>query len=210
MNSREEQFKRSANQKAFAIWLLLNVILSVSYVIEIVKGLRTGGYYAVFMLIAWIPFIVGTLILKIKGRSTDIYKDVVAVGYGILYLFVLFTTQSVLAFVYILPMTSMLILYKNRNYMLRYGIYTMLVVIAAMIKNMILGMRTASDITSYEIQIASVFMCYVGYILSINHLNFTDGTMLHLAEDNLKKIIHTIETVKGASTEVVDGVTVVR
>ena len=210
MNSREEQFKKSANQKAFAIWLLLNVILSVSYAIEIVKGLRTGGYYAAFMLIAWIPFIVGTLILKIKGRSTDIYKDVVAVGYGILYLFVLFTTQSVLAFVYILPMTSMLILYKNRNYMLRYGIYTMLVVIAAMIKNMILGMRTASDITSYEIQIASVFMCYVGYILSINHLNFTDGTMLHLAEDNLKKVIHTIETVKGASTEVVDGVTVVR
>ena len=210
MNSREEQFKKSANQKAFAIWLLLNVILSVSYAIEIVKGLRTGGYYAAFMLIAWIPFIVGILTLRIKGRSTDIYKEVVAVGYGILYLFVLFTTQSVLAFVYILPMTSMLILYKNRNYMLRYGIYTMLVVIAAMIKNMILGMRTASDITSYEIQIASVFMCYVGYILSINHLNFTDGTMLHLAEDNLKKVIHTIETVKGASTEVVDGVTVVR
>lgn len=210
MNSREEQFKKSANQKALAIWLLLNVILSVSYAIEIVKGLRTVGYYTVFMLIAWIPFVAGTVILKRKGRSTDIYKDVVAVGYGILYAFVLFTTQSVLAFVYILPMTSMLILYKNRNYMLRYGIYTMVVVIAAMIKNMILGMRTASDITSYEIQIASVFMCYVGYILSINHLNFTDGTMLHLAEDNLNKVIRTIETVKTASTAVVDGVTVVR
>ena len=192
------------------IWMLLDIILTISYAIEIVKGLRTVGYYVIFMLVAWIPFLIGLIILKLKGRSSDIYKDVVAVGYGVLYLFVLFTTQSVLAFVYILPLTSMLILYKNRNYMLRYGIFTMVGIIAAIVKNMLLGMTAASDITSYEIQVASVFMCYVGYILSINHLNFTDGTMLHAAEDNLKKVVETIETVKTASTSVVDGVTVVR
>lgn len=109
-----------------------------------VKWLRTVGYYVIFMLVAWIPFLIGLVILKLKGKSTDIYKDVVAVGYGVLYLFVLFTTQSVLAFVYILPLTSMLILYKNRNYMLRYGIFTMVGIIAAIVKNMLLGM-TAED-----------------------------------------------------------------
>ena len=151
MNSREEQFKKSANQKALVIWMLLNIILTISYAIEIVKGLRTIGYYVVFMLVAWIPFLIGLTILKLKGKSTDIYKDVVAVGYGVLYLFVLFTTQSVLAFVYILPLTSMLILYKNRNYMLRYGIFTMVGIIAAIVKNMLLGMTAADnfDIRDY-------------------------------------------------------------
>ncbi len=31
MENREQQFKKSANQKAFVIWVLLNIILSVSY-----------------------------------------------------------------------------------------------------------------------------------------------------------------------------------
>lgn len=116
-----------------------------------VKWLRTVGYYVIFMLVAWIPFLIGLVILKLKGRASDIYKDVVAVGYGVLYVFVLFTTQSVLAFVYILPLTSMLILYKNRNYMLRYGIFTMVGIIAAIVKNMLLGMTVADnfDIRDY-------------------------------------------------------------
>ncbi len=210
MENQEEQFKKSANQKALAIWLSLNVILSISYAIEIVKGLRTVNYYIIFMLVAWLPFITGLLVLKLKGISSDIYKDVVAIGYGILYVFVLFTTQSTLAFVYILPLTSMLILYKNRNYMLRYGVLTMICIVASIIKNIVMGMNAPSDITAYEIQVACIFMCYVGYILSINHLNFTDGTMLHMVEDHLQKVVETVETVKGASTSIVDGVTVVR
>ena len=116
-----------------------------------VKWLRTVGYYVIFMLVAWISFLIGLVILKLKGRASDIYKDVVAVGYGVLYVFVLFTTQSVLAFVYILPLTSMLILYKNRNYMLCYGIFTMVGIIAAIVKNMLLGMTAADnfDIRDY-------------------------------------------------------------
>ena len=210
MENQEVQFKKSANRKALAIWMSLNVILSISYAIEIVKGLRTVNYYIIFMLVAWLPFIVGTVVLKLKGMSAEIYKDVVAIGYGILYAFVLFTTQSTLAFVYILPLTSMLILFKNRNYMLRYGIVTMICVITSIIKNIVAGMSAPSDITAYEIQVACIFMCYVGYILSINHMNFADGTMLHMAENHLQKVVETVETVKGASTSIVDGVTVVR
>lgn len=190
--------------------MLLNIILSVSYAIEIVKGLRTVGYYIIFMLVCWIPFAVGLILLKIKGRAAQYYKDVVVIGYGILYVFVLFTTHSTLAFVYILPLTSMLILFKNRNFMLRCGVATMIGIVASIIKNFLSGMSGAADITAYEIQVASVFMCYVGYVLSINHLNFTDGAMLHQVEDNLKKVVETIATVKTASTSVVDGVTVVR
>ena len=210
MESNAQKFQKSANQKALVIWMLLNIILSVSYAIEIVKGLRTAGYYIIFMLVCWIPFAVGLILLKIKGRAAQYYKDVVVIGYGILYVFVLFTTHSTLAFVYILPLTSMLILFKNRNFMLRCGVATMIGIVASIIKNFLSGMSGAADITAYEIQVASVFMCYVGYVLSINHLNFTDGAMLHQVEDNLKKVVETTATVKTASTSVVDGVTVVR
>lgn len=74
--------------------MLLNIILSVSYAIEIVKGLRTAGYYIIFMLVCWIPFAVGLILLKIKGRAAQYYKDVVVIGYGILY--VLFSLPHIL------------------------------------------------------------------------------------------------------------------
>lgn len=210
MEYNEEIFKKSANRKALVIWLTLNIVLSAAYAIEIIKGLRTTGYYTTFLFICWLPFAAGVLLLIFKGMGTNIYKDVVAVGYGIFYTFVLLTTTSTIAFVYILPLTSMLILFKNRNYMLRVGIANVIVTVAVIIKNYMSGMNTPTDITSYEIQLACIILCYVGYILSINHLNQSDGALMDSVKGNLQRVITTIEQVKEASNAVVDGVTVVR
>lgn len=210
MEYNEEVFKKSANLKAMAIWMTLNIVLTVAYAIEIIKGLRTIHYYILFMAICWVPFLVGALMLKFLGRGTRFYKTVVVIGYGIFYMFVLLTTTSVLSFVYILPLTSMLILFKNRNFLIKCGIVNVLAMVVVIVKNYLGGMNTPADITSYEIQLACIILCYVGYILSINHLNLADGSMMEAVENNLQRVVTTIEQVKGASTAVVDGVTVVR
>lgn len=210
MEYNEEHFSRSANRKAMAIWLTLCIVLTGAYLLEIIKGLRTIDYYIVFLLICWLPFFIGLIILKIKGLGTSVYKDIIALGYGIFYTFVLFTTTSPLAFVYILPLNSMLILFKDRNFLIRCGIANMVIIIGAIVKNIFAGMNAPADITSYEIQVASLILCYIGYILSINHLNQSDGAMINSVKGNLQRVITTIEQVKKASNAVVDGVTVVR
>lgn len=210
MEYNEEVFKRSANLKAMAIWITLSSVLTVAYAIEIIKGLRTIHYYILFMAICWIPVILGAIMLKLLGTGTRFYKTVVVIGYGIFYMFVLFTSTSVLSFVYILPLTSMLILFKNRNFLIKCGIVNVIALLVGIVKNYLSGMNTPADITSYEIQLACLILCYAGYILSINHLNLADGSMMGAVENNLKRVVTTIEQVKGASTAVVDGVTVVR
>lgn len=210
MEYNESYFKKSANRKAMVIWMTLCIVLTGAYAIEIVKGLRTMGYYTTFLAICWIPFFLGLVILRIKGMDTHIYKDVIVVGYGVFYTFVLLTTTSILAFVYILPLTSMLILFKNRNFMIRVGIANVIVMVSVIAKNYLSGMNAPEDITSYEIQMACILLCYIGYIMSINHLGKSDGAMLQSVNSNLDKIIDTIDKVKTASSEVVDGVTVVR
>ena len=210
MEYNEEYFARSANRKAMVIWMTLGIVLSAAYVIEVLKGLRTIGYYISFVSVCWIPFFIGLLVLKVKGPATTIYKDVIAVGYGVFYLYVMMTSTSVLSVMFILPLTSMLILFKNRNFMIRCGIANMLVIVASIVKNLMAGANAPSDISNYEIQVAAVVLCYVGYILSINHLCQSDGAMVDSVKGNLKKVITTIEQVKTASTSVVDGVTVVR
>lgn len=210
MEYNEEFFAKSANRKATIIWMTLGIVLTVAYMIEVVKGLRSWSYYLTFTAICWVPFLIGLVILKLKGLATPVFKEVIAVGYGIFYTFVMMTSTSMLSVMYILPLTSMLVLYKNRNFIMRCGVANMVVIAASIIKNYRAGINSPSDISNYEIQVAAILLCYAGYILSINHLNRSDGAMVDSVKNNLQRVILTIEQVKGASTSIVDGVTVVR
>ena len=71
-------------------------------------------------------------------------------------------------------------------------------------------MNTAADVANYEIQLAIVLFCYIGYIVAINHMVKSDGALLDTVKDNLAKVVETIEQVKVASNSIVDEVTVVR
>lgn len=210
MKYNEKEFAKSANKKAMVMWLILCIVLSGAYAVEIVKGLRTVGYYMAFLAICWVPFFLGIAVLKIKGMDAKIYKEIVAIGYSVFFLFVMLTTSTVLAVVYVFPLAGMLILYKNRNFLIRCGIAHFLIVAAAVVKNYVGGMNTPSDITNYEVQIASLVLCYVGYVLSINYITNSENAMLGSVKSNLDRVVTTIEQVKIASTAVVDGVTVVR
>jgi len=210
MEHNEEYYAKSSNKKAMAIWIVISIVLTVAYTIEVVKGSRTVPYYCTFLAFCWIPFIVGLIVLKLKGMGTWLYKYIIAIGYGAFYTFVLMTTNTTLTVMYILPVVSMLTLYKNRNLIIQCGVINIFILAAYVIKCIMSGMTSASNITDYEIQIAVIVLCYTGYILSINHLNFVDGSMLGSIKDNLSRVVTTVEQVKVASSTVVDGVTVVR
>ena len=124
--------------------------------------------------------------------------------------YIMMSAPGTLAFTYILPMVSMLIIYKNRNFIIRCGAASVAVLIYTIIRNYMNGMNTAADVANYEIQFAIVLFCYIGYIVAINHMVKSDGTLLDTVKDNLAKVVETIEQVKGASNSIVDEVTVVR
>ena len=210
MEYKEEEFKVKANSKARTVWLILNIILTIAYGSDVGKGIRTGEYYLIFLLMCWVPFLAGLLVLKIKGRASEAYRIVVAVGYGIFYAFVVCTTASPLAFIYILPLSSMLILYKNRNFMVWCGIVNLLITIGSSIVKYNAGMNTEADLNNYFLQVSCVILCYCCFVLSINHLIQSDGALTNSIKDNLERVILTISQVKDASNSIVDGITVVR
>ena len=94
------------------------------------------------------------VILKLKGWHTNLYQNIVGVGYGMFYLYIMVTAPGTLAFTYVLPVTGILIIYKNRNLILRCGIANILVIGYAIVRNYLNGMNTPSDISNYEIPIA--------------------------------------------------------
>lgn len=83
MEYNEEYFAKSANKKAMAMWAIIAIVLTITYALEVIKGQRTIAYYAMFETFCWVPFIIGLVVLKVKGAATSLYKDIIGFGYGI-------------------------------------------------------------------------------------------------------------------------------
>jgi len=203
MEYEESYFKKQANKNTLLMWTTLNVIFTVLYILEMIKGGRTPQYLAVFLSLCWIPYLIGLIVLKIKGFDTPIYCEIVSAGYGLLYFFVLMTTKTNVTYGYIFPVASLLVLYKKRKLLIRWGILNILILLAYLIKN------NFHDITDAEIQIGVTLLCYVAYDIAIRHMTRTEEAMLGSVKADLARVVRTIQQVKNASHSIVDGVTVV-
>ncbi|MBR0088456.1 MAG: hypothetical protein IJP94_01315, partial [Clostridia bacterium] len=88
-------------------WTAINIILVLSYMLEVVKGTRTIDYVFVFALIASLPEIVALAVYKNNNHSSAL-KYVIVVGYMVMYTFVMITGNTFMVFSYIFPMLSFL------------------------------------------------------------------------------------------------------
>ena len=68
---------------------LLNVVLVLCYIVEVVKGSRTILYFAVFATLGIVPVIIANLVYR-KDKESKSLRYVVAIGFGIFYLFTIF------------------------------------------------------------------------------------------------------------------------
>lgn len=211
MNYDENLFKEKANKKARRIWLVFALLLSANYGSDAAGHLYPMNQYVIFLILCWVPFFVGDIILKVKGKASDLYRLDLVIGYGIFYTFVLCTTASPIAFTYILPVTSLLVLYKNKRFMVGCGIANSFsVILSAVYRAAVLGCTSASDMKNYQLQVSCILLCYICYIMSIRHLNESDGALTDSIKADLQRVITTVEKVKTSSNAVMDGITVVR
>lgn len=211
MNYDANVFKTKANIKARRIWLVFSLLLTANYGTDTANGIYPSGNYIIFVALCWIPFFVGEIFLRIKGKATDIYRLCLVIGYGIFYTFVICTTASPISFTYILPVMSLLVLYKNKRFMINCGIANVLsVIISDVYRYVVLGCNSESDMKNYQLQVACLLLCYICYVMSIKHLNESDGALNDSIKSDLDRVVSTVEKVKTSSNSIMNGITVVR
>ena len=211
MDYNENEFKAKANIKARRIWLVFALLLSANYGTDVSQGGYPSTNYIIFLILCWVPFFAGDLLLRIRGKADDRYRYALVIGYGIFYTFLICTTDSPIAFTYILPVVSLLVLYKDRKFMVGCAIANITSVLVSVIYHLVvLGQNTATDQKNYQLQIACLLLCYIGYIMSIRHLIESDGALTDSIKADLKRVVTTVEQVKTASNTIMDGITVVR
>lgn len=211
MDYNENEFKAKANIKARRIWLVFALLLSANYGSDVSQGGYPSTNYIIFLILCWVPFFAGDLLLRIRGKADDRYRYALVIGYGIFYTFLICTTDSPIAFTYILPVVSLLVLYKDQKFMVGCAIANIASVIVSVFYHLVvLGQNTATDQKNYQLQVACLLLCYIGYIMSIRHLIESGGALTDSIKADLKRVITTVEQVKTASNTIMDGITVVR
>lgn len=211
MDYNENEFKAKANIKARRIWLVFALLLSANYGTDVSQGGYPSTNFIIFLILCWVPFFAGDLLLRIRGKADDRYRYALVVGYGIFYTFLICTTDSPIAFTYILPVVSLLVLYKDQKFMGGCAIANIASVIVSVFYHLVvLGQNTATDQKNYQLQVACLLLCYIGYIMSIRHLIESDGALTDSIKADLKRVVTTVEQVKTASNTIMDGITVVR
>lgn len=210
MNYDESVFKEKANRRARRIWIIFAALLSANYGADVANHLRGTTYYIIFLALCWLPVITGEILLRVKGFDTDQYKFNLVIGYGIFYTFVLCTTESPIAFTYILPVTSLLVLYKSIRFMVSCGIANSLIIVGGAAYRISQGFNSASDMKNYQLELACIILCYICYVMSIKHLIESDGAMTDSIKADLHRVVTTVEQVKQACNTITNGITVVR
>ena len=211
MNYDANVFKAKANIKARRIWLVFSLLLTANYGTDAANGIYPKSSYIIFVALCWIPFFIGELFFRIKGKATDAYRLCLVIGYGIFYTFVICTTDSPISFTYILPVMSLLVLYKNKKFMINCGIANVLsVIVSDVYRYVVLGCRSDADMKNYQLQVACLLLCYICYVMSIRHLNESDGALNGSIKADLDRVVSTVEKVKTSCNSIMSRITVVR
>lgn len=160
-------------------------VLFAAYLVELLKGNRTPGYVAIFSALLLAPLLLSFLIYR-KDKGSLAVRTVAAIGYGILYAFVLWTSVSVLSFVYIIPMLVIFSLYQDKKLAMGTGILTLVINVVFIVMNIMKGV-TKEDIVNYEIEIAAILMV-VGYSYMVSRtLDRISSQKIRIIEEEKEK-----------------------
>lgn len=212
MNEYDEAFfTAKANKMAGLTWLILMIIVSVYYGVKVFNGTMAMGFFSMFFIVGWLSFIISKVLLKVRGEDNKRYKWILGMGYLLFYSVVAWTSLDQISYVFILPLLSILILYKDPKFIKVMMWITLFVMFSSnMYKGLVKGMMDFVSSEECALQFVIVFCCYACTNMAIKHLVESDGALTSSIEGNLARVVKTVEQVKVASNEVVDGVTVVR
>lgn len=157
MNYKSMSNEKRVNNTAVFSYALLDLILIACYLIEVLKGSRTIAYFAVFTVLALVPFVI-CMALFIKDKEAKQIKYVMSVGFLVFYAFIIFTTVSPVAYVYAILIAVILLCYNNNKVTF---FYMLSVTVLNVIQTAYLAasqLITSEDLPNIKIRVASLIL----------------------------------------------------
>lgn len=140
------------NRQALIGHLIMNATILIAYFVEFLKKGRTWDY-ALIMGLLTCGSIAGEYFLYRRKPDSEKFKYLMVGSFGVLYVFVLFTTRSMLAFSYAIPIFFLITLYSSVKFCMIVGITANALNILSIIVHGSVQGYTKEQIADVEIRI---------------------------------------------------------
>lgn len=135
-------------------------VILIAYFLEFVKGNRTFPYIVAVALVGIASPVIEYLLYKADKEHAAI-KHVIGTGFMLFYLFVLFTSDNRLVFVYVMPMIIVITVFNDVRYSLLVNAASIVINFAHVNYCFISGKYTSADMAAAEIQVLVVIIIAV-------------------------------------------------
>ena len=203
MNFSEKKF---VNKTAITGHTIIDTILFVAYFLEVLKGARTIGYYAVFTVLTMAPIVAEWIIFK-KNPESGVIKYVIGSTYGILYLFVIFTTNSLLPFTYAFPMFIVIILYMDTRFNVLIGVFASVGNVLYIVYHALKLGYTEVEIADVEIRIAATIVASAFMVLTTVAVTKVNNHKLQQIQKHTDEASKLTENILNTSNEMIENIT---
>lgn len=194
---------KSRNKTAMAGITIMNLILVVAYLLEVVKGARTVGSYALIAAFCILPCVV-SLIIYLRNPGSRLIRYIMGGGFLVLYGNIMFTTVNDMPFCYIIVILCMLIVYVDVSLSVGMGVIALIINIAVIVKRALTTGLSAEQITNAEIMIACISLVCIFSVLAIKKVEEIDNANIEKADaekEQADKLLQTTLDVAGTITE---------
>lgn len=184
--SKRENAEKSRNKTALTGIIIMNLVLSVAYAFEVVKGERGIASYAVVIFFCLVPCIL-SLVAYFRQNDTVLVRYISGIGFLMLYTYVMFTTTTDLSFCYVIVIFSILIVYVDIKFSIMFGSCAFLINIIVLVKNALTTGLKGVQITNAEIMLACLFLTCMFVILAIKKVAQINQANMKKAEEERRQ-----------------------
>lgn len=208
MNVQNKSEAQRSNGAVVLSYAILDTILVLCYLVELVKKARTIGYFTIFSLLALIPLGL-SLYLFAKDREHSKIRYVVACGFTVFYLFVIFTTVSPVAYVYAMVLALVLLVYNELRLSIGFTISIAvgnIVQVAVMAFN---GQIAKEDMANVEIRIGSIILFSLFMNIGTRVMLMNNQMKMEAITKEKENTARLMDELVGASGKITDSIEVV-
>lgn len=193
------------NKIAMRLYIAITSVLLLAYLLEFIKGSRTLLYTLVFSLLCIVPVVLDLLVYKKNQESRSICY-ITSIGYGLMYCYAVFTTNSISTFTYIFPMFIVITLFSEMLYCVLFGAAAVLINIASVAYHFVAVGYTNEEIPDVEIRILCTLITAVYVVITTMTIRKMDNRKVEQIDEQNKKTEEYIKILRGISDNMISEI----
>lgn len=197
----------SRNKTVLIGVVIINIVLAAAYLLELLKGTRTIGAYAIVAVLCLLPTVLSLAVYFRKKNSAAI-RYISSIGFGLLYCYVMFTTSTDLAFCYIIVFFVIMIVYSDRKLSIVMAVFAVAVNVAVIVSRLLAGTLTGTALTNAEIMLACIIMTFAFAIMAVNKISMINQASYDKAEAEKQQSQELLQTILDVSDTITGNIAI--